>query len=35
MEEEIEKEIEEERDEPLCKGSDDKLGMVQETEDDK
>ena len=27
--------LEEEMDEPMCEGSDDELGMVQETEDDK
>ena len=35
MEEEMEEEIEEEMDEPMCEGSDDELGMIQETEDDK
>ena len=35
LEEEMEEEIEEEMDEPMCEGSDDELGMVQETEDDK
>ena len=34
LEEEMEEEIEEEIEEPMCEGSDDDLGMFQETEDE-